>query len=182
MPAIAYLPVGSPMPNTSKMMTTHAKTSYVITPTKTPVWFLVRTIRPPFYTILLHSWYLDILITKTPAFPVYLTSCSALSSDHLLVLLLVDTTGRSPFLRPPDRPDFRRTDWANLQARLEEGIPYSPELHDQVSIDTCIERLPGTILEALAAANPKSRPRNNPRSLIPVGIQDEIHLKNQLRR
>jgi hypothetical protein len=141
---------------------------------------LVRTIRPPFHTINLHSWYLDFLITNNLAFPVYLTSCSALSSDHLPVL--VDTTGLSPFLRPPDRPNFRCTDWANFQARLEDGITSSPELHDEVSIDTCTERLTGAILEALAAATPKSRPRDDLRSLIPVRIQDEIRLKNRLRR
>jgi hypothetical protein len=85
-----------------------------------------------------------------------------LSSDHLPVL--DDTTGCSPFLRPPDRSDFRRTDWVNFQARLEDVIPYSPELHDEVSIDTCIDRLSGTILEALAAATPKSRSRDDPPS------------------
>jgi len=51
---------------------------------------------------------LDIVITKNLTSPVYLTSCSALSSDHLPVL--IHTTCRSFFQHPPDRPDFRRTD------------------------------------------------------------------------
>jgi endonuclease/exonuclease/phosphatase family metal-dependent hydrolase len=51
---------------------------------------------------------LDIVIVKELPFPVYLTSCSALSSDHLPVL--IDTVCRSSFQHPPDRPDFRRTD------------------------------------------------------------------------
>jgi hypothetical protein len=63
---------------------------------------------------------LDIVITKNPTSPVYLTSCSALSSDHLPVL--IDTTCRLSFQHPPDRPDFRRTDWANFQTHLEDQI------------------------------------------------------------
>ena len=51
---------------------------------------------------------LDIALTKDVLFLVYLTSCSALSSDHLP--LLIDTRSRSSFHHPPDRPNFRRTD------------------------------------------------------------------------
>ena len=51
---------------------------------------------------------LDVVITKNLSFPVYLTSCSALSSDHNPVL--IDTSCRSSLHNPPDRPDFRRTD------------------------------------------------------------------------
>jgi hypothetical protein len=61
---------------------------------------------------------LDIVITKNLPFPVYLTSCSALRSDHLPVLIA--TTCRSSFQHPPDRPDFGRTDWANFQTHLED--------------------------------------------------------------
>ena len=58
---------------------------------------------------------LDIVITKGLVIPVYLTTCSALSSDHLSVL--IDTRCRSSFL---NLPDFRRTDWVKFQAcRLE---------------------------------------------------------------
>ena len=46
---------------------------------------------------------LDIVITKNLSFPVYVTSCSALSSDHLPVL--IETSCRSSFHHPPDRPD-----------------------------------------------------------------------------
>ena len=51
---------------------------------------------------------LDFIITKNLSFPVYLTSCSALSLEHLP--FLIDNACRSSFLHPPDRPDFRRTD------------------------------------------------------------------------
>jgi hypothetical protein len=77
---------------------------------------------------------LDIVITKNLTSPVYLTSCPVLSSDHRLVL--IDTTCRSSFQHPPDRPDFRRTDWANLQTHLEDQIPSEPELQDGMAIDT----------------------------------------------
>ena len=56
---------------------------------------------------------LDIVITQNLSFPVYLTSFSALSSDLLPVL--IDTSCRSSFHSPPDRPDFSRTDWASFQ-------------------------------------------------------------------
>jgi endonuclease/exonuclease/phosphatase family metal-dependent hydrolase len=61
---------------------------------------------------------LDIVITKKLTSPVYPTSCSALRSDHYPVH--IDTTCRSSFHHPPDRPDFRRNDWANFQTHLED--------------------------------------------------------------
>ena len=51
---------------------------------------------------------LDVII-KYLQIPVYLTSCSALSSDHLPVI--IDTTCRFSF----NRCDFRRTDCSNFQ-------------------------------------------------------------------
>jgi hypothetical protein len=60
---------------------------------------------------------LDITIAKDLLFPVYLTSCSALSSDHLPVF--INTVCRSSFQHPPDCPDFKRTDWANFQTHLK---------------------------------------------------------------
>jgi len=122
---------------------------------------------------------LDIVITQNLTTPVYLTSCSALSSDHLPVL--IDTTCRSSFQHPPDRPEFRRTDWANFQTHLEDQIQLDPELHDGMAIDTCVENF-GAVLKALAASTPKCRPRADPRPPIPAGIQDEMGLKNRLRR
>jgi hypothetical protein len=123
---------------------------------------------------------LDIVVTKELPFPMYLTSCSTLNSDHLPVL--IDTACRSSFLQPPDRPNFRRTDWANFQTHLEDQIPFDPELHNGMAIDTCVENFSGAVLQALVASTPKSRPRDDPRPQIPVGIQDEIRLKNRLRR
>jgi len=115
---------------------------------------------------------LDIVITKKLSFPVYLTSCSALSSDHLPVL--IDTSCRSSFLNPPDRPDFRRPDWATFQTQLEEIIPFDSELHNEMAIDTCDENFSGAVLKALAGSTPKRRPRDDPRPPVPAGIQDEI--------
>jgi len=98
-------------------------------------------------------------MVKDFPFPVYLTSCSALSSDHLPVL--IDTTCRSSFQHPPYRPDFRLTDWANFQTHLEEQIPFDPELHNGMAIDTCVENFCGAVLKALAASTPKCRPRDD---------------------
>ena len=82
----------------------------------------------------------------------HLASCSALSSDHLPVL--IDTMCRSSFQNPPDRPDFKRTDWAKFQTHLETEIPSNPELHNGISIDACVENLSGAILKALAFSTP----------------------------
>src|SRR5215510_10611054 len=123
---------------------------------------------------------LDIVITRDLPSSVHLASCSALSSDHLPVL--IDTMCRSSFQNPPDRPDFKRTDWAKFQTHLEAEIPSNPELHNGIAIDTCVENLSGAILKALATSTPKCRPGGDPRPPIPAGIQDEIRLKNRLRR
>jgi len=114
------------------------------------------------------------------SFPVYLNSCSALSSDHLP--FLIDTSCSSSFHKPPDRPDFRRTEWASFQTQLEELIPFDSELHNEMAIDTCVENFSSAVLKALSALTPKRRPRDDPRPPVPAGIQDEIRLKNGLRR
>jgi len=75
--------------------------------------------------------------------PVHLTSCSALSSDHV------------PFCRhyvsfilskPSDRPDFRQTEWVNFQDCLEEEIPIKLDLPNRAAIDTCIENQFGAVM------------------------------------
>jgi hypothetical protein len=104
---------------------------------------------------------LDIVLTQKISLPVYLTSCSALSSDHLPVL--IDTACRISFHHPPDRPDFRRTDWTNFQTHFEDQIPFDLELHNGMAIDTCVEKFPGEVLKALAAFTSKCRPRDDPR-------------------
>jgi len=85
-------------------------------------------------------------------------------------------------LNPPDHPNFRRTNWANFQARLEDEIPINLDLHNGVATDTSVENLPSTVMKALAASTPKSHPHDDPRSPIPAGIQDVILLKNRLRK
>jgi hypothetical protein len=122
---------------------------------------------------------LGIVITQNLSSPVYLTSCSALSSDHLQVL--IDTACRPSLQHPPDRPDFRRTDRAKFQTHLKDQIPFDSELHNGMAIDTCVENS-GAFLKALAASTPKCHPRDDPRPPIPAGIQNEICLKNRLRR
>jgi hypothetical protein len=90
---------------------------------------------------------LDIVITEDLVIPLYLTTCSALSSDHVTVL--IDTSCRSSFLNLPDRPDFRRTDWVKFQACLEYRLPPTPKLRNGVEIDTCVREVSSAITEAL---------------------------------
>jgi hypothetical protein len=89
---------------------------------------------------------------------------------------------RSPFQNPPDRFDFRRTDWTKFQTHLEDQILFDLELHNGMAIDTCVENYSVAILQALAASTPKCRPRGDPRPPIPAGNQDETRLTNQPRR
>ena len=116
---------------------------------------------------------LDSVITKNLPIPAYLTSCSALSSDHQPVI----DTCRSSFHHPPDRPD-----WANFQTYLEKLVSFDPELHNEMAFDTCAENFSSAVLKALEASTPKRRSRDYPRPLVPAGIQEEIHLKTRLRR
>jgi len=51
-----------------------------------------------------------------------------------------------------------------------------------MAIDTCVENFFGAVLKALEATIPKCRPPIDSRRSIPADIQDEIRLKNRLRR
>jgi hypothetical protein len=123
---------------------------------------------------------LGIVFVKDFVLPVYLTVCSALSSDHLPIL--IDTTCRSSFQNLLDRPDFTRMDWAAFQACLHDTLPGNPVVNDEEAIDKCVEELTNAIQEATAASAPRRRRRANPRPPLPASIQDEIRLKKRLRR
>ena len=112
------------------------------------------------------------MITKKLSFPVHLSSCSTISSDHLQVL--VDTGCRSSFHHQPDRPEFRQTELVSFQSHVEGMIPFDSEMHKEMEIDTCVENFSGVILKALTASNPKRRRRDEPRPPISAGIQEEI--------
>ena len=51
-----------------------------------------------------------------------------------------------------------------------------------MAIDTCVEKFSGAVLKALAASTSKCCPRDDPWPPIPAGLQDEMRLKNRLRR
>jgi hypothetical protein len=55
-------------------------------------------------------------------------------------------------------------------------------VNDEEAIEKCVEELTSAIQEATAASALKRRPRADPRPSLPASIQDEIRLKNQLRR
>ena len=109
---------------------------------------------------------LDIVITNKLSIPVYLITYSALSSDHLPVIIV--TTCSSSFHNPPDPPHFSRNDWAKFQTHLDHLVPFVPELHNEKAIDTCVENFSGAVLGAQEATTPKCRPRDNPRLSLPA--------------
>ena len=86
---------------------------------------------------------LDIVLTKGPDTPMYLTMCSTLRSDHLPVL--IDSICRSSFLNVPEHPDVRRTDWVKFQACLVDRPPSTLKLPNEVEIDRRVEELSGGI-------------------------------------
>ena len=51
-----------------------------------------------------------------------------------------------------------------------------------MEIDTCVEEEFSPITEALVVSTTRSGPRDDPRPPIPARIQDDIRLKNRLRR
>jgi hypothetical protein len=63
----------------------------------------------------------------------------------------------------PDRPDFRRTDWAKFHTHLEREILFNPELLNGMAVDTCVENFSRAVFKALAASTPKCHPRDDPR-------------------
>jgi hypothetical protein len=64
-----------------------------------------------------YTYNATVAVVKDFAQPVHLSVCSALSSDHLPIL--IDNTCRSSFQNLLDRPDFTRIDWGTSQACLE---------------------------------------------------------------
>jgi hypothetical protein len=65
---------------------------------------------------------------------------------------------------------------------LEYQVPFDPDLYNEMAIDTCFENFFGSVLMALAVSTHKCRPRDDPRPPIPGIIQDEMRLKNRIRR
>jgi hypothetical protein len=73
-------------------------------------------------------------------------------------------------------------DWAAFQACLDDRLPWNPVVNDEEAIDKCVEELTSAIQEATAASAPRRRPRADPRPPLPASIQNEIRLKNRLKR
>jgi hypothetical protein len=84
--------------------------------------------------------------------------------------------------QPPDRPDLSRTDSSKFQACLKVGQPSDPDLSNEVAIDACVKEMSSTISKELTDPTPKCHPRADSRLPISALIQDEIRLKNRLRR
>jgi hypothetical protein len=73
-------------------------------------------------------------------------------------------------------------DWVAYQAYLEGRLPGNPTVNDEEAIDKFVEELSNAIQEAIAASAPRRRPRADPQPSLLAGIQDEIRLKNRLKR
>jgi hypothetical protein len=134
-------------------------------------WFLTYTMLPPDV--------LDVLVVKGFVLTVCLTASSALSSDHLPIL--INITCRSSFQNLLDCRDVTRKDWAAFQACLDDRLPGNTVVNDVEAIDKCVEELTSAIQEATATSAPKPRPPADPRHPLPASIQDEICLKNRLK-
>jgi hypothetical protein len=58
----------------------------------------------------------------------------------------------------------------------------NPVVNDEEAIEKFVEELTSAIQEATGASVPKRRPCADPRPTLPASIQDEIRLKNRMRR
>lgn len=65
---------------------------------------------------------------------------------------------------------------------MDSDTLINPVPADEATIDTCVVHLSSPIRRALEVSIPKSRTRADPRPPIPACSQDEIRLKNRLRR
>jgi hypothetical protein len=68
--------------------------------------------------------FLDIVVVKDFVLPVHLTVCTALSSDHLPIL--IDTSCRSSFHNLPERPEFSRITGLHSRPALNTDSRESP--------------------------------------------------------
>jgi hypothetical protein len=73
-------------------------------------------------------------------------------------------------------------DRAAFQDCFEDRLSGNPTVNDEKAIDKFVEELTTAIQEATAASPLKPRHLADPRYPQPAGIQDEIRLKNRLRR
>jgi hypothetical protein len=73
-------------------------------------------------------------------------------------------------------------DWAVFQACLDDRLPGYPVVNDEEAIDKWVEGLTCAIQEATAASVPKRRHCVDPLPAPPASIENEIRLKNRLRR
>ena len=65
---------------------------------------------------------------------------------------------------------------------MESALPSNPDLPNEVAIDACVKELSNATSKALRDSTPKCRPRADPRPPLLAHIQDEIRLKERLRR
>jgi hypothetical protein len=123
---------------------------------------------------------LEIVITRDLVSRLHLTTCSKPTSDHLPILM--DTQRRSSFLNPPDHSDLRKNDGLKFQAYLKVRLPPNSDLPNEGAIDACGKELTSAMSNVQADSTPKCRQRAYLRPPLPAHIQDEIRLKNRLRR
>jgi hypothetical protein len=73
-------------------------------------------------------------------------------------------------------------DRAKFQNHMKAKTPTIPEEHNGNDIDTCVKKISGAIVEAVAASNPKGLSHEDPCPRNPGSIQDKILIKCRLRK
>jgi hypothetical protein len=73
-------------------------------------------------------------------------------------------------------------DWAAFQACLEDRLLVNPAVDEKKAVDKCVDEFASAMQEAIAAFAPKRRPRGDLRPPLPASIQDEMRLKNLLKK
>lgn len=101
------------------------------------------------------------------------------ASDQLPVL--IDTMCWASFQNLLDCPNSLWMDWVAYQAGLKDRLPANPVVNDKEAIHKGLEELTSVIQEVIAASVPKHWQHANPLLPLSASIQDEIHLKEQLK-
>lgn len=120
---------------------------------------------------------LDLALHKDLPFQVDIEALHDLSSDHLPVLLLVDTT---PTRALPPRTAEMRTDWEKFKQLVEDRLEAPREPTNADELDDFTESFHSSLVSAVSDSSVPVPPRQR-HSGLPRRIREHIRRRNRLR-
>ena len=104
-----------------------------------------------------------------------------MSSDHLPIVVDIQTSGRPSRRRAPTRPSYRKADWGIYEETLDREIRNLPDWDNHTSIKAATEQFNRVVTKAAAAAIPKGG-RVCPQPWWTEEIGKAVKRRNRLRR